>query len=143
MAKYLQIFASSVFSILGCASVLSIEKLVTETQWGHCLHHLVLFRGQKAFFHASLPTAILLGSRIPSWELSVLDSTRRGDWTWWKAGEHRARETVEGREGLHRAEGTAVETAWTAGDMEQAAAFLSLVHEGDFPLDLHLALKWK
>lgn len=71
----------------------------------------------------------------------MLDVTRRGDWLWWMAGEHGPGETVEGREGLLRAEGTTVETTWTAGYTEQAAAFLSLVHEGNFPLDFHLALE--
>lgn len=39
-----------------------------------------------------------------------------------------------------RAEGATVETV---GGREHAAAFLSSAHEGDFPLDFHLALKRK
>lgn len=123
-----QIFASSAPSILGQTSTLCIEKLITETNWGPCPHHFVLFRVEMALFHSPLPTVTVLGGPSPSCELSILGGTRRRNWS-----------LVEGGGGRAQGQGDTCQSLLAPA--EQTAA-LSLV-KGDFSLDFHLALKWK
>lgn len=121
-----QIFASSAPSILGQTSTLCIEKLITETNWGPCPHHFVLFRVEMALFHSPLPTVTVLGGPSPSCELSILGGTRRRNWS-----------LVEGGGGRAQGQGDTCQSL--LAPVEQTAA-LSLV-KGDFSLDFHLALK--